>query len=77
MRLDLDYFRPIFDAEDRAWLLGSFSGLNEAVGRLWCRDDEELQRVAATRWNVLEGLLEEYICQDKRDRVGSKSEFAS
>jgi hypothetical protein len=53
------------------------SGLNEAVGRLWCRDDEELQGVAATRWNVLEVLLEEYVCQDKRNQVGYKSEFAN
>jgi len=68
-RLDLDYFRPILDADDRQWLLGSFSGLNEAVGQLGARDDEELQGGRWTRGNVLEMLLGDYVEQDKNDRV--------
>ncbi|KAF2828681.1 hypothetical protein CC86DRAFT_404579 [Ophiobolus disseminans] len=68
VRLDLDYFRPRLDADDREWLLGSFTKLNEAVGQLWQRKNDDLKGGWWTRVNVLEMLLDDYVLQDRRDR---------
>jgi hypothetical protein len=70
VRLDLDEFRPWLDVETQIWLFGDFANLNEAVGELWQRRDEEFQENAWTRVTVVVNMLQECVRQDGMDREG-------